>query len=219
MKCLLAPSILSADFTRLAEEIKTVESAGADIIHLDVMDGHFVPNITFGPKMVNDVNKITNLTLDVHLMISHPEKYIKDFAQAGADWISVHYETAVHLDRLVNQIKDAGCKAGVVINPATTVEVLDDILNDADHILIMSVNPGFGGQKFIKYTLNKAKRLRNKINTSGRDVHIEMDGGIGLDNMKVVKDAGVNIFVCGNSIFGTDDPAGMVKKMKKILEE
>jgi ribulose-phosphate 3-epimerase len=219
MNCLLAPSILSADFTKLAEEIKSVETAGADIIHLDVMDGHFVPNITFGPKMVNDVNKVTDLMLDVHLMISQPERYIKDFAKAGADWISVHYETAIHLNRLVNQIKDAGCKAGVVINPATTIDVLDDILIDVDHVLIMSVNPGFGGQKFIKNALSKAKKLRKKIDTMGAEIHIEMDGGIGLDNMKTVKDAGVNIFVCGNSIFGSDDIAGTVKKMKKILGE
>ena len=219
MDCLLAPSILSADFTKLAEEIKTVETAGTDLIHLDVMDGHFVPNITFGPKMVKDVNKVTKLTLDVHLMISEPERYIKDFAKAGADWISVHYEASVHLDRLINQIKDAGCKAGVVINPATTVDVLDEILEDVDHVLIMSVNPGFGGQKFIKYSLNKAKKLRKKIESSGKDIHIEMDGGIGLDNMKIVKDSGVNIFVCGNSIFGSHDIVGTVKKMKKILGE
>jgi ribulose-phosphate 3-epimerase len=217
MNHLLAPSILSADFTKLTEEIPLVESAGADVIHLDVMDGHFVPNITFGPKMVGDVRKLTKLPLDVHLMISEPEKYIANFAKAGADWISVHYEAAKHLNRLVHQIKDNGCKAGVVINPATTTDLLDDILEYADYILIMSVNPGFGGQKFIENSLDKARKLEEKISKRKLNVFLEMDGGIGLDNMKIVKDAGINVFVCGNSVFGSKDIKGTVHQMKSIL--
>jgi len=218
MQSLLAPSVLSADFAKISEEVKLVEKAGADIIHLDVMDGHFVPNITFGPKMVNDINRITDLPLDVHLMITEPEKYISGFAKAGADWISVHYETAVHLNRLIQQIKDNGCKAGVVINPATPVEVLDEVLDISDFFLLMSVNPGFGGQNFIESSLDKAKRLKEKIVSFGSKAFIEMDGGIGLDNMKTIKDAGVDVFVCGNSIFGAKDAAAAVKEMKKILE-
>lgn len=216
-KAMLAPSVLSANFVKLKQDIKEVEDAGADIIHLDVMDGHFVPNITFGPKMVDDINGITDLPLDVHLMISEPEKYIENFADAGADWISVHYEAAVHLNRVVNQIKDAGCKAGVVINPATNIDVLDEVLYEADYVLLMSVNPGFGGQKFIKTSADKAKRLKEKINSIKRDVLIEMDGGIGLNNMKMLKDCGVDVFVCGNSVFGSGNAANAVKEMKKIL--
>ncbi len=214
---LIAPSILSADFSRLAEDIKLVESAGADLIHLDIMDGHFVPNITFGPKMVSDINKITDLTLDAHLMITEPEKYVEDFAKAGADWISVQYEAASHLDRLIHHIKDLGCKAGVVINPATPVEVLDEILHITDYILVMSVNPGFGGQKFIDYSLDKARRLRKKIDEKGYSAFIEMDGGIDKSNIKQVSSAGVNVFVCGNSIFGSKDAAAALKQLKNSL--
>lgn len=217
MKHLLAPSILSANFVKLSEQINLVESAGADIIHLDVMDGHFVPNITFGPKMVADINNVTNLPLDVHLMITEPEKYVSQFAKSGADWISVHYETAKHLNRLVNQIKDLGCKAGVVINPATTIDLLDDILPFIDYVLIMSVNPGFGGQKFIYASLEKAKKLKEKIYRKNDKVIIEMDGGIGIDNMKLVKDSGVDVFVCGNSIFGSQDIVKTVHDIKEIL--
>ena len=218
MTHLLAPSILSADFANLSEQIKLVESAGADIVHLDVMDGHFVPNITFGPKMVGDINRITNLPLDVHLMITEPEKYVAQFAKNGADWISVHYETVKHLNRLVFQIKDLGCKAGVVINPATTIDLLDDILPFIDFVLIMSVNPGFGGQKFIYASLEKAKKLKEKITKINDKVIIEMDGGIGVDNLKLVKDAGVDVFVCGNSIFGSEDIPKTVREMKTILD-
>jgi ribulose-phosphate 3-epimerase len=214
---LIAPSILSANFSRLAEDIKLVESAGADLIHLDIMDGHFVPNITFGPKMVADINRITDLTLDAHLMISEPEKYVEDFAKAGADWISVQYEAASHLDRLIHQIKDLGCKAGVVINPATPIDVLDEILHITDYILVMSVNPGFGGQKFIDYALDKAQRIRKKIDASGYSAFIEMDGGIDNSNIKKVSSAGVNVFVCGNSIFGSKDPAAALKQLKGSL--
>ena len=214
---LLAPSILSANFTRIAEDIKIVESAGADLLHLDVMDGHFVPNITFGPKMVKDIKGITSLPLDCHLMISEPEKYVDSFAKAGADWISVHYETSDHLNSLVNQIKDAGSKAGVVINPATNVELLNDILEYADFVLLMSVNPGFGGQKFIPGSLEKARRLKEMINNKNSSAYIEMDGGIGLDNMNEVSQSGVDVFVCGNSIFGASDPLKTIKEMKKII--
>ena len=217
MKSLLAPSVLSADFAKIADEVKLVESAGADVIHLDVMDGHFVPNITIGPKMVKDVRKVTKLPLDVHLMISDPGKYVPAFAEAGADWISVHYEAAIHLDRLIHHVKDHGCKAGVVINPATVINVLDEILHIADYVLLMSVNPGFGGQKFIETSVSKARRLKEKISAIGSGTFIEMDGGIGTDNMKKLQDAGVDVFVCGNSVFGSKDPAKTVKEMKKIL--
>jgi len=216
---LLAPSVLSANFTKIAEEIKLVESAGADVIHLDVMDGHFVPNITFGPKMVKDINTITNLPLDAHLMISQPEKYLGEFAKAGADWISVHYETSAHLNRLVHQIKDNGCKAGVVINPATTIDVLDDILGEVDFVLIMSVNPGFGGQKFIKSAEGKAKRLKKKLAAVNPGAYIEMDGGIDLNNMELLKNSGVDVFVCGNSVFGSKDIVSTIREMKKILNK
>jgi ribulose-phosphate 3-epimerase len=213
----LAPSILSANFVNIKEDILTVEKAGADLLHLDVMDGHFVPNITFGPKMVKDINNITNLPLDVHLMISEPEKYINKFADAGADWISVHYEAATHLNRLVNQIKDCRCKAGVVINPATNTNHLENIIEYADFILLMSVNPGFGGQSFIKNSLKKAKTLKEMIGRIKPDVFIEMDGGIGLENMDEISKSGVDVFVCGNSVFGAPDPSKAIKVMKKIL--
>ena len=213
----LAPSILSANFANIKEDILTVEKACADLLHLDVMDGHFVPNITFGPKMVKDVKKITDLPLDVHLMISEPEKYIKTFADAGADWISVHYEAATHLNRLVNLVKDCGCKAGVVINPATNTNHLENIIEYVDFILLMSVNPGFGGQSFIKNSLKKAKILKEMIGRIKPDVLIEMDGGIGLENIEGISKCGVDVFVCGNSVFGAHDPAKAVKEMKKIL--
>lgn len=214
---LLAPSILSANFSKLSEEIRLVESAGADLLHLDVMDGHFVPNITFGPKMVKDIDNITELTLDVHLMISEPEKYIKEFAKSGADWISVHYEAANHLNRLINQIKENGCKAGVVINPATHIDVLDEILTDVDYVLIMSVNPGFGGQRFIQSSLTKTRKLKKKIASMDLKTFIEMDGGIDLGNIPKIKESGVDVFVCGNSIFNSDDPISAIKQMKSIL--
>jgi ribulose-phosphate 3-epimerase len=213
----IAPSVLSADFACVKEDIKKAEDAGADLLHLDVMDGHFVPNITFGPKMVYDINKISNLPLDVHLMISEPEKYIKHFADAGADWISVHYEAAAHLNRLINQVKDCGCKAGVVLNPASNISNLENIIEYTDFVLLMSVNPGFGGQSFIKNSLKKAKMLKEMINRIKPEVFIEMDGGIGPDNIDEVSKSGVDVFVCGNSVFGAKDPAKALKDMKKIL--
>lgn len=214
---LIAPSVLSADFSRIEQQVKMITEAGADLLHLDVMDGHFVPNITFGPKMVADIRKLTNLPLDVHLMISEPEKYVNEFAKAGADWISVHYEASDHLNRLVQQVKDAGAKAGVVVNPATNVNVLEEILPYADFILLMSVNPGFGGQKFIESSTEKAKKLSAMIQSSGNKAFIEMDGGIGTGNIKMLSDAGVNVFVAGNSVFGSKDPAGTIAEMKKLI--
>ena len=215
---MIAPSILSANFTRINDDIRLAEAGGADLLHLDVMDGHFVPNITFGPKMVEDINAVTNLTLDVHLMISEPEKYVNDFAKAGADWISVHAEATNHLHRLVQQIKDAGSKAGVVINPATPVEALDEILPYVDFILLMSVNPGFGGQKIILTSVEKAKRLKSKLIEIKSDAFIEMDGGIGPGNIKTLSDAGVDVFVAGNSVFGAKDPAAAIKEMKELIK-
>ena len=214
---LIAPSVLSADFSQIASQIEMITNAGADLLHLDVMDGHFVPNITFGPKMVADIRKLTKLPLDVHLMISEPEKYVNEFAKAGADWISVHYEATDHLNRLIHQIKDAGAKAGVVVNPATTVDVLAEIIPYVDFILIMSVNPGFGGQKFITTSTAKAKKLSGMIKEQNSQAFIEMDGGIGVDNIKMLSDAGVNVFVAGNAVFGSADPAKTIAQMKKLI--
>ncbi len=214
----ICPSILSADFGKLAEEIKSVESAGADIIHCDIMDGHFVPNLTFGPDIVSKVNEITDLPLDVHLMINSPEKFIEAFQKAGADYISVHLENNYHLNRLLNRIKDLKVKAGVAINPSTPVKALEYVLEYADFVLVMSVNPGFGGQKFVSNSLNKVRELKEIILKHNYNCLIEIDGGIGPANIKEVSDAGVDMFVCGASVFKSEDVKKSVAGMKKIIQ-
>ncbi|MDD5361621.1 MAG: ribulose-phosphate 3-epimerase [Ignavibacteria bacterium] len=213
----ICPSILSADFGKLAEQIKLAESAGADIIHCDIMDGHFVPNITFGPEIVSKVNEITSLPLDVHLMINSPERYIDAFHNAGADYISVHLENNYHINRLTAYIKNLKIKAGVVINPATPVTSLECILEYLDYVLIMSVNPGFGGQKFVSNSLNKVRELKSIITKNNYNCLIEIDGGINIDNIKEVSDAGVDMFVCGASVFKAKDISKAVRDLKKII--
>jgi ribulose-phosphate 3-epimerase len=203
----IAPSILSADFSRLAEEIRSVESAGAELVHLDVMDGHFVPNITIGPPIVKSIRQATSLPLDVHLMIDNPDVFVEAFVAAGADWISVHVETCPHLDRTLNLIKSHHLKAGVVLNPATPIVWLDECLGFVDYVLLMSVNPGYGGQEFIPYSLEKVRRLRKVIQERGLLVKIEVDGGIGLDNLAELVRSGADILVIGSQIFGAPDPA------------
>jgi ribulose-phosphate 3-epimerase len=216
---LIAPSILSADFTRLGEEVHAVEAAGADWIHADVMDGHFVPNITFGPLVVAAVRKITRLPIDVHLMIESPDQYIQAFAEAGADWISVQVETCPHLNRTVQQIKEAGAKAGVVLNPSTPLSALDWVLEYADYVLIMSVNPGFGGQAFIGNSLEKIRRLRRMIGDRGLSTRIEVDGGIKENNIAEVATAGADVFVAGSAIFGQKDYRQVIARFKEIIGE
>jgi len=213
----ICPSILSANFAKLGDELKEVENAGADIIHCDIMDGNFVPNISFGQSIVKQVNAMTDLPLDVHLMINEPEKYIKDFADAGADYISVHYENNYHLNRVINQIKDTGAKAGVVLNPATPISVLENILPYTDYILLMSVNPGFGGQKFIPNVIDKIISLKKLITERNYNCKIEIDGGVDLQNIKELSDAGVDMFVCGNSVFGSKNRADVISKMKALI--
>lgn len=208
----IAPSILSADFSRLGEEVKAVEEAGADWIHVDVMDGKFVPNITVGPLVVEALRKVTDLPLDVHLMIENADLYVEDFAVAGADIISVHAEACPHLHRTVQRIKDNGARAGVVLNPATTLFALDEIIEQVDLVLLMSVNPGFGGQEFISSVLSKIELLRNTLNESGVELDVEVDGGVRPDNAAAIKKAGANVLVAGSAIFGSDD-------YKKAIEE
>ena len=208
----IAPSILSADFSRLGEEVKAVEEAGADWIHVDVMDGKFVPNITVGPLVVESLRKVTDLPLDVHLMIENADQYIEDFATAGADIISVHAEACPHLHRTIESIKENGAKAGVVLNPATTLFALDEIIEQVDMVLLMSVNPGFGGQKFIGSVLSKIELLRNTLNESGVELDLEVDGGIKPDNVASIKLAGANVLVAGSAIFNSGD-------YKKAIEE
>jgi ribulose-phosphate 3-epimerase len=213
---MVAPSILSADFSRLGEEIRAAEKAGADVIHVDVMDGHFVPNITIGPPVVSSVRRITDLPLDVHLMISDADRYIDNFAKAGADWITVHVEACPHLHRTIGRIKEMGKKAGAVLNPATPLVSLDEILADVDLVMLMSVNPGFGGQSFIRSSVNKIKTLRRMIDQRGLEVGIEVDGGIGPETIAEVASAGANIFVSGSAVFGQQDYAGVIQAMKSI---
>jgi ribulose-phosphate 3-epimerase len=215
---MMAPSILSADFSRLGEEIKAVEKAGADIIHVDVMDGHFVPNITIGPPVVASVRKITELPLDVHLMISDADRYVEDFAKAGADWITVHVEACPHLHRTVSRIKELGRKAGAVLNPATPLGSLDEILPEIDLVMLMSVNPGFGGQSFIRSSIKKIKTLRKMIEERGLEVGIEIDGGVSPVTIADVAGAGANIFVAGSAVFGQQDYVKVIREMKTICQ-
>lgn len=201
----IAPSILSADFARLGEEIKAVEAAGANWIHVDVMDGHFVPNITIGPLVVEAVKSTTSLPIDVHLMIENPDQYIPAFAEAGASWITVQLEASVHLNRSVQLIRQCGAKPGVVLNPSTPIQALEWILEDIDYVLIMSVNPGFGGQAFIPNSLYKVKQLRQLIKNKNLNTLIQIDGGVNENTIADIAAAGVDIFVAGSAIFGSDD--------------
>jgi ribulose-phosphate 3-epimerase len=211
----IAPSILSADFARLADQIQMVEEGGADIIHVDVMDGHFVPNLTLGPPVVNAIRKVTKLPLDTHLMIEAPERSIEAFAGAGANMISVHPEASVHLHRTLAAIRQLGCSPGVVLNPSTPIAVLDDVLHEVDYVLVMSVNPGFGGQKFIAHSVDKVRRLADMIRGRGLAARIEIDGGIGLDTAGEVVAAGAEMLVAGSSIFGDPDPVGAVERLRR----
>jgi ribulose-phosphate 3-epimerase len=214
-KIKVAPSILSADFSRLGEEIRAVEAAGADIIHVDVMDGHFVPNITIGPLVVEAARKATKLPLDVHLMITNPELYVADFARAGADYLTVHVETAYHLHRLVQSIREQkNVKAGVSLNPATPLTCLDHILGDLDLVLIMSVNPGFGGQAFIPSALDKIRQLRKRIDDGGLKTEIEVDGGVKPGNAAEIIAAGADILVAGSAVFGAKDYASVIRGIR-----
>ena len=210
----IAPSILSADFARLAEEVARVEDAGADWLHIDVMDGHFVPNLTVGPPIVEALRKVTTLPLDVHLMMTNPDAFIGEFAEAGADYLTVHVETCPHLHRTVQSIKERGVKAGVTLNPATPAGTLSEIVRDADLILIMSVNPGFGGQKFIASSLRKIAEVRALIDRTGSRALLEVDGGVKPDNVQEILAAGAEVLVAGSAVFSTDDYAAAITALR-----
>ena len=213
----IAPSILSANFLNLGKEIKAANKAGADMLHIDIMDGHFVPNITIGPFIVESIRKITSLPLDVHLMIEEPDRYLMDFIKAGADFLTVHYETSVHLHRTVQRIKESGVKAGVSLNPATSILSVEHILPDVEFVLLMSVNPGFGGQKFIPHIIHKITALKKIIRNRGLSTLIEVDGGIKLDNAKEVVSAGADILVMGSAFFNSKDYKATIKKLRRNL--
>ena len=217
MKFSIAPSILSADFLRLGDEIKAAEDAGAGYIHIDVMDGIFVPNITIGPLVVEAARRATSLPLDVHLMIDRPERYVNDFVSAGADYLVVHAEASIHLHRTLESIKEKGIKSGVAINPATPLSVVRHVLKETDLLLIMSVNPGFGGQSFIPGALDKIKEAKAMISKGGFATVIEVDGGIKPDNARQVVEAGAEILVMGSAFYGSDDYAAVVKSTKENL--
>jgi len=210
----IAPSILSADFAALGRDISAAERGGADLIHVDVMDGHFVPNITIGPPVVRAIKRIATRPLDVHLMIEEPDRYIEEFIAAGASMVSVHVEAVPHLHRTVTHIKKLGAKAGVVLNPSTPAAMLEDIAPDVDFVLVMSVNPGFGGQSFIPNTLKKLQRVRAVLSAAGSSAPIEIDGGISLDNVGAVVAAGANILVAGQAIFGVSDSEGATRALR-----
>lgn len=215
MSHLIAPSLLSADFGNLQKEIEMINNSKADWFHLDVMDGVFVPNISFGFPVINCIEKHAKKPLDVHLMITQPERYIKDFKKAGADILTIHYEASIHLHRSIYAIKEEGMKAGVVLNPHTPVELLIDIIEDVDLVLIMSVNPGYGGQKFIENTYEKVASLKDLIVETGSNALIEVDGGVTLDNAADLINMGADVLVAGNTVFGSDDPAATIAKLKE----
>jgi ribulose-phosphate 3-epimerase len=213
----IAPSILSADFSHLAEEIQKVEEAGADMIHVDVMDGHFVPNLTVGPPIVKSIRKITRLPLDVHLMITHPDDYIPEFIKAGSDYLTVHVETSPHLHRTIQSIKENGVKAGVTLNPATPLSLISQILPFVDLLLVMSVNPGFGGQSFIPQVLDKIREARRMIDEMQAPVELEVDGGLNVENIREIAEAGADIFVAGSSVFHSKDYKATLEKMRESI--
>lgn len=215
----IAPSLLSADFAALGAEVAEAQASGADWIHVDVMDGHFVPNITLGPPIVKAVKAHTTLPLDVHLMIEKPELYISDFAAAGARVITVHAEACVHLHRVIHQIKEHGILAGVAINPATPAYAVKEILGDVDLVLVMTVNPGFGGQAFIPGTMNKIREIRNWANAIGHDLRIEVDGGISESTAPLVAEAGADVLVAGNAVFGRKDRAAAISAIRAAAEK
>jgi ribulose-phosphate 3-epimerase len=215
----LAPSILSADFARLADEVRAVDEGGAALIHVDVMDGHFVPNLTLGPDVTRAIRRSTELPVDCHLMVERPAEFVEAFAEAGADMISVHVEVERHLHRTLRAIRDRGLKAGVVLNPATPLTVLDEVLAHADYVLLMSVNPGFGGQTFIPRVLDKVRRLRERIERERLSVRIEIDGGVGPDNIDEVAASGVDMIVAGSAVFGAGTPRESTRTLVQRLAE
>lgn len=210
----IAPSLLSSDFSRLAEEVRAIEAAGADLIHVDVMDGRFVPNITMGPVVVEAIKRVATKPLDVHLMIVEPEKYVEAFVKAGADVLTVHQEASPHLHRTLQQIRHAGAKPSVVLNPGTPLVAIEEVLGDVDMVLLMSVNPGFGGQSFIESTVDKVRRLRAMLDARGLDVDIEVDGGINAQTAKRVVDAGATVLVAGSYVFGAKDYAKAIQSLR-----
>ncbi len=212
----LAPSILSADFANLGRDIDMAVNAGAHWIHLDVMDGHFVPNITMGPPVIRALRKVTDVPFDAHLMISDPDRFLEDFVKAGVNWITVHVEGAIHLDRTLNRIRQLGVSSGVAVNPATPLAMIEGILELVDMVLLMSVNPGFGGQKFIPYVLPKISRLREMINRVNPSILIQVDGGIDAHNISDVRRAGADVFVAGSSVFGSKNPAAAIQELIRL---
>lgn len=210
----IAPSLLAADFSRLAEEVRDIETGGADYLHLDVMDGHFVPNLSFGVPVIKALQKKTNLPFDVHLMVDYPEDYLDGLQECRAAMVSFHVEAVPHADRMIHNIRDRGIKAGAALNPGTSLSTLDDILPLLDFVLIMSVNPGFGGQKFIPYSLDKISRLKKRISSLGKDILIEVDGGVNEKNAPLLRDAGADILVAGSSVFGSPDRASAISHLK-----